>query len=109
MRRLDTLLEEHPDFQPNFIKIDVEGAGDSLVEGARQLFHEFKPTCHVEYHTANERLAICKTLKSAGYRGIRFDSKQRPHWTDPASAPAYFGHPDQLIASVLRQMDDANG
>lgn len=101
MRRLDTLLDENPDFCPTFIKIDVEGAGDLLMDGAKKLFREYKPTCFAEYHTQREQEAICGGLLDSGYRGVAFDDQGKPAWSGSNNVTSYFVHPDSAIAAEL--------
>lgn len=102
MRTLDSLLDEHPDFHPSFVKIDVEGAGDLLMQGGERMFREFKPTCHAEYHSQREIDAIHDLLVSVGYRGVRFDEQQKPHWTEsPDASTTFFAHPECSVAERI--------
>ena len=101
MQTLDWLIEEHSECQPSFLKIDVEGAGDLLMAGAKKLLAQYKPVCYAEYHTRKEIDAICGGLAELGYRGVRFDGSRRPHWADPESEPLYFVHPEHEAAKVV--------
>jgi FkbM family methyltransferase len=42
------------DFRVDFIKIDVEGAGDQVLAGAKRLLKRFRPIVFMEFHTDEE-------------------------------------------------------
>lgn len=96
MRRLDTLLEANPDFKPTFVKVDVEGAAAMVMDGARQLLKDHRPTFYCEYHNQDEKNSMGTVLGAAGYKGVGFDANHNPRWTDVKSAPSYFAHPTVL-------------
>jgi FkbM family methyltransferase len=52
---------------PAFIKLDVEGAEDKVLEGARQTIERVKPSWLIEIHTPQCEAAVRETLKRAGY------------------------------------------
>jgi len=58
------LAEDLP--KPDFLKIDVEGAGAAVLRGARCLLEEFGPTIFMELHGPEERHAI-NELGNLGY------------------------------------------
>jgi FkbM family methyltransferase len=68
---LDRIFEKG--HTPNLIKIDVEGAEGSVIEGAKKLLHETNPIVIMEYLTAAEynndsHVAATKLLLSLGYQ-----------------------------------------
>lgn len=60
---LDTLASEMP--SPDFIKIDVEGAEDLAVGGAKRLILETRPVFYMEIGPGND--SIFEFFKNAGY------------------------------------------
>lgn len=52
--------------RPDFLKIDVEGAGAAVLCGARHLLMEASPIIFMELHGPEERQAV-KELKDIGY------------------------------------------
>lgn len=58
------LAEDLP--KPDFLKIDVEGAGAAVLQGARCLLEEVGPTIFMELHGPEERHAI-NELGNFGY------------------------------------------
>lgn len=104
-RSIDSLAAEHPD--PNVIKIDVEGAEQKVLEGAREVLDSSGPDLIIEVHTANtggrvDRLRqhggspenLFDILINHGYsvRGAIEDNNQLYYedLTDPSSAPLHW-------------------
>jgi FkbM family methyltransferase len=62
---LDGMLGEEP--PPDVIKIDVEGAGASVLRGARRIIDEVGPAVYVELHGPEEQAGIRDELVARGY------------------------------------------
>ena len=52
--------------RPDFIKVDVEGAGAAVFAGARQVLDNHGPTVFIELHGPEEQQAV-KNLQALGY------------------------------------------
>src|SRR5437763_1291560 len=52
---------------PTFIKLDVEGAEDKALQGARHTIERIRPTWLIEIHTPDCEAAVRETLMRAGY------------------------------------------
>jgi len=52
---------------PNFIKIDVEGAGAEVLRGATQTIGRSRPVVYLSLHSAHERDRSMELLSSFGY------------------------------------------
>jgi FkbM family methyltransferase len=82
-RRLDLWISEHPDLEPDAIKIDVEGHELEVLEGATGFLARKRPALMVECHGAAwdeldvPRPRFAQLLADAGYRDLRF-SDGRP-------------------------------
>ena len=92
MLRLDSFMAGHPAIKPTFIKIDVEGAGAMVLEGARETIQRHQPLINAEFHSPEERNGMIAQLEQAGYRGIRFAERSGPTWCKPAETPESAGH-----------------
>lgn len=55
VNQLDTLVNGGLS-PPDRLKIDVEGHGPSVLEGARTTLHNHKPTVHIEPHSNNDEI-----------------------------------------------------
>lgn len=84
---LDFLLNQIP--APNFIKIDVEGAENLVLEGMQQILRDVRPVVMCEVFKTNWEVIITN-LRSHGYRV--FDASQLPEMVEVKSAV------DNLIA-----------
>lgn len=65
--------------EPNFLKIDVEGAELFVLKGAKKTLSEYKPIILMEIHGVNLKNKSFKLLKSFGYnyfKLIMFDKSQ---------------------------------
>jgi FkbM family methyltransferase len=74
---LDSFIFERGNPFPQLIKIDVEGAEESVLKGALRTLEVCKPTFVVEIHGPQNALKVCKLLQGTGYtwyhlaRGVR--------------------------------------
>jgi FkbM family methyltransferase len=82
-RRFDEWISEHPDLEPDAIKIDVEGHELEVLEGATGFLARKRPALMVECHGAAwdelgvPRSRFTQLLADVGYRDLRF-SDGRP-------------------------------
>lgn len=63
---LDALVN-HTGWTPNLIKIDVEGAEDQVLNGAKLLLHGTKPTILLSVHSDALRTSCVRYLAEHGY------------------------------------------
>ncbi|MFC7204250.1 FkbM family methyltransferase [Haloferax namakaokahaiae] len=73
MRRLDSLVESGEVPPPDHIKIDVEGFGMEVLEGATSVLERHQPTIYFEVHDArdgHDESAAAAVLRERGYRLI---------------------------------------
>lgn len=72
---LDSLLPSHP--PPDFLKIDVEGGGGDIIQGALQLLEKHRPYIYFEIHAgqpdAPELNALRLLKERFGYQITRID------------------------------------
>ncbi len=101
MLTLDTFADEHPDVQPTFLKIDVEGAGGGVIEGAKRMLAKHRPIVSCEFHSDDERNGITQRLADLGYRGLDFRNDGRFTWCKPDQCTGQFAHPDSSRTSQL--------
>jgi len=52
---------------PDFLKIDVEGAEERVLDGAARILHEKKPVLFLSTHGAQIHARCCKRLEALGY------------------------------------------
>ncbi|WJW75199.1 FkbM family methyltransferase [Thiohalobacter sp. IOR34] len=85
-RTLDSLLTDPETRAPDMIKIDVEGAEQQVLEGARQTLRHSHPILLIDLHPHKgiSPEAICRGLIEAGYR---IHNMKAPH-EEIASFPA---------------------
>lgn len=87
-RTLDSVVSE-TGFQPDLVKIDVEGAETQVLEGARQTVITFRPRLMVEMHALAERTMeenaelVLQWCGTVGYRAYYL--KHHIELSDPAS------------------------
>ncbi|KAB1189057.1 MULTISPECIES: FkbM family methyltransferase [Haloferax] len=70
MRRLDSLVEEGTVPPPDHLKIDVEGYGLNVLQGATSVLDEYRPTVYFEVHEArggHDESAAKELLQRLGY------------------------------------------
>lgn len=65
--RADTLLAEGRLPAPGVMKVDVEGAEQLVLEGARELLRTARPLLFVEVHNISQMFHVQKLLHAAGY------------------------------------------
>ncbi|HEX5852162.1 MAG TPA: FkbM family methyltransferase [Solirubrobacteraceae bacterium] len=65
---LDDLIASGQVFEPDFVKIDVEGAEMQVLSGAATLLRERKPHLLIEIHSARLALECLVQLETAGYK-----------------------------------------
>jgi FkbM family methyltransferase len=66
--RLDEFLRERSLPDPALLKIDVEGAEDRVLEGARELLRRAHPILVLALHGAAQKARCFEILRSLGYR-----------------------------------------
>lgn len=77
-RSLDAWIAEHPEIEPDAIKIDVEGHELAVLEGAVALLARKRPALMIECHGAAwddlgvSRERFGELLQRAGYTDLRF-------------------------------------
>lgn len=82
---VDTFIRRSPDSRPELLKIDVEGAEASLLDGARELLRDSSPTIILALHGEDVSAACFRILKDFGYSLFNLDGS-------PASdTPRYRG------------------
>src|SRR5262249_7354125 len=59
------ILENWP--EPQFLKIDVEGAAGAVLRGARSMLAQHRPTIYVELHGPEEQEAIRELMSTFCY------------------------------------------
>lgn len=70
---IDQLTSEvFPDEKVGFIKIDVEGFEDAVLEGASRTLEDNFPNLKIELHGNNKIEKVCNFLGHIGYRGLFF-------------------------------------
>lgn len=78
--RLDDLLMNHNFKKIDFVKIDVEGVEQDVIEGMERIIEEYRPVIFSEiYRGENSNLDPRKTINhliSKGYRASVFDGKK---------------------------------
>ena len=67
--------------KPNFIKIDVEGAGDKVLKGASKVIKDYKPAIYIEMHMPQEQQAVKEIIQNLGYRVETLEGKLVPDAT----------------------------
>jgi len=64
---LDELVEEHSFPPPDLVKLDVEGAEASVLEGARLTLERHRPIVFVAFHGEHQQVTCRQILESVGY------------------------------------------
>jgi FkbM family methyltransferase len=91
---LDRYCADHPEAAPSFIKIDVEGAGRLVMEGAEDVLGRYKPVLSCSFHGEKERTGMIELLKAQGYRGVHSGPGGILSWCDLTDSDGEFTHPD---------------
>jgi FkbM family methyltransferase len=75
---LDDMIEsgELPD--PQFIKVDVEGAEMRVLQGAVRLLDRCHPTLFIDTHGKEVHAQCCRFLERIGYQLVTIDGKALP-------------------------------
>lgn len=68
--RLDSFVQDHKINDLHAIKIDVEGAEESVIRGALHTLRVQSPLILIELHAAADFLAIVNLFKSVGYKPL---------------------------------------
>lgn len=69
VRPLDSCIPD--DFEPDLIKIDVEGFELNVLRGAQQTLANFEPTLVIECHNYERYIELSNFLSEFGYRPLR--------------------------------------
>ncbi len=62
-------------FEPDFIKIDAEGAESIILRGGQQMLARKRPRLFIELHGIREALACEPLLRGLGYRGFCIEDR----------------------------------
>jgi len=86
--KLDSFVEASNNAMPDFIKIDVEGGGNRVIEGLQNILKINRPVLLFESHTAEEDEAVIGLLDSFNYRAFRVNNRkwvtnQKTNYKDP--------------------------
>lgn len=82
--------------RPNFIKVDIEGAEVSFLEGAKETLKTFRPTLLIEIHNVFATSIIIPNLLSLGYSVEPLDSpwgNRTQLLFSPSKGESQFNHP----------------
>ncbi|MFZ5759495.1 MAG: FkbM family methyltransferase [Thermodesulfobacteriota bacterium] len=91
--KIDTFLNKNNGLRPNFVKIDVEGAGHLVLEGMSGMLATSKPLFSCEFHSKEEKEGIRGILKEMGYKGILFPGAGKILICQPENSNGNFIHP----------------
>jgi FkbM family methyltransferase len=69
--QLDEFVYRDHHAPPGFVKIDVEGAEGSVLDGAEHVLTNARPILMVDLHTPAQDVAVGKSLSHAGYVAYR--------------------------------------
>jgi hypothetical protein len=83
VRSLDSLIAAGEAEAPDFVKVDVEGAELSALQGAARLIEDHGPSFLIEVHSIELARGCRQVLSAAGYR-TRFVQKE-VRLDDPAT------------------------
>jgi FkbM family methyltransferase len=72
-------VAERLNLRPNILKIDVEGAENRVLAGARRTIDECKPAIFLSTHSEELRTSCLSSLKEAGYRVDPISHTDDPH------------------------------
>jgi FkbM family methyltransferase len=74
--KLDTFVKQNAESVPDFIKIDVEGAGGKVLEGGINTFKTSRPIILIESHLSEEDRAIIDMMKECDYETFRINDQK---------------------------------
>ncbi len=87
---LDSFVFERGNSFPQLIKIDVEGAEESVLKGALKTLEVYKPTLVVEIHGPQNALKIWKLLQGTGYSCYHLARGSRQQTASGEEVRSYF-------------------
>ncbi len=87
---LDSFVFERGNPFPQLIKIDVEGAEESVLKGALRTLEVYKPTIVVEIHGPQSALKIWKLLQGTGYTWYHLTRGSRQQTASEQEVRSYF-------------------
>ena len=70
----DFFLGEFKRGSPEFIKMDIEGAGVVALDGAKRVIQQQRPVIYIESHNPAEDSAISRTCLEHGFSAYRFNN-----------------------------------
>jgi FkbM family methyltransferase len=76
--RLDDLVESGELPEPQFMKVDVEGAEVRVFTGARRLLERCHPTIFLDTHGSDVHAECCQLLTELGYHLETIDGRDLP-------------------------------
>jgi FkbM family methyltransferase len=91
---LDTFMAESSDLRPSFIKVDVEGAGYLVINGARQVLAQHKPVISCSFHSDEEQYGVLGVLEEHGYGGVVIGLDGTCRWCDLRASTGNYVHPE---------------
>jgi FkbM family methyltransferase len=77
-KTLDSIVQEMDPGKIDFVKIDVEGAEDYVLQGAEKTIDKFRPKIIIDPHTPENDLFIGKWFSERGYKVERVDRSLPP-------------------------------
>jgi FkbM family methyltransferase len=84
---------------PDFIKVDVEGAGAKALRGLRRIIATSGPSFYIELHGAEEQAAVKDELLSQGYVAETLDGRRVPDPTAGWFTPLWCYRPNSKDVS----------
>jgi hypothetical protein len=60
---------------PDFVKIDVEGAGAAVLRGAAKILEAGSPVVYIELHGPDEQRGVRDELLTRGYRARTLEGR----------------------------------
>jgi len=80
--------------RPDFVKLDVEGAGHWAFRGATSLLREARPVLSCSLHNREESDGILEVVRALGYRGVAVRPDGSTAWCALEEAAGNYVHPD---------------
>jgi len=85
--------------QPNFIKIDIEGAESKALEGFNKYLPQILPTMIIDLHTPEQDEQVGKILLENGYEVYRILKKRKLFKIKDLTKP--YPHPNGIWGSII--------